>query len=120
MAAVKELTINAMYINILFTDAAGFGKAGLLNFHNTHHSAKENPHAMRQSRYQQQFSLNIWTEILGDNLMGSKFLDGRLNGQPYFQFLRGQLHVLLEDVPLDVVCHMLFMHDGAPPHLLTH
>jgi len=33
----------------------------------------------------------------------------------YADFLRNQLNELLEDVPLDVVHRMWFMH-GAPPH----
>lgn len=40
------------------------------------------------------------------------FLDERLTGQSYINFLNNKLNELLEEVPL-IVC-MWFMHDGAP------
>lgn len=102
--------------NVLFTDESGFTRDAILNFHNTHQWAEENPHSLRQSRHQQQFSLNVWAAIIADHLIGPYFLPPRLNGLSYTQFLEEELGPLLEDVPLEVRRQMFFMHDGAPAH----
>ena len=34
----------------------------------------------------------------------------------YYDFLTNDLNILLEEVPLDLILRMWFMHDGAPPH----
>lgn len=70
-----------------------------------------------QSRYQQQFSLNVWAGIISDHLIGPYFLPARLNGEAYCDFLENQLPGLLEaPVLLPVRQRMWYMHDGVPPH----
>lgn len=102
---------------ILFTDEAGFTKNGIINSHNLHVWAYENPHATITSRYQHQFpSINLWAGIVGNRLLGPFVLPQRLNGEFYLQFLQNDLPVLLEDVPLLTRQNLWFMHDGAPPH----
>ena len=101
---------------MLFTDEAGFTRDGIINFPNNHIWADVNPHAIVQSRHQQQFSINVWAGVVGDKLIGPHVLPGRLNGDGYRQFLENHLPSLLEDVPLDVRQRMWFLHDGAPPH----
>lgn len=101
---------------ILFTDEAGFRRDGIVNYHNTHVWSDENPHAFVQCRHQEQFSLNVWMGIVGNNLIGPFFLPLRLNGESYLEFLLQELPVLLEEVPLNIRNRITFMHDGAPPH----
>lgn len=101
---------------ILFTDEACFSRNAIMNFHNNHIWAEENPNAVIQNNYQQQFSVNVWIGIVGDFLIGPHFLPPRLNGQQYRHFLEFELAELLEDVPLAERAGMWFMHDGAPPH----
>lgn len=101
---------------ILFTDEACFSRNSIMNFHNNHIWADENPHAVTETNYQQQFSVNVWVGIVGDFLIGPHFLPPRLNGQEYRHFLEFTLPELLENVPLVVRRAMWFMHDGAPPH----
>lgn len=102
--------------NILFTDEAIFTNNGVINFHNNHVWADENPHAVVQSRHQHRFSLNVWLGVLGDRLIGPAFLPNRLNGELYLGFLNDTLPPLLENVPLNDRVRLWFMHDGAPPH----
>ncbi|RLU18806.1 hypothetical protein DMN91_009163 [Ooceraea biroi] len=102
--------------NILFTDKAIFTNNGIINFHNNHVWADENPHAVVESRYQHRFSLNVWVGILKDRLIGPVFFPNRLTGAVYFDFLNNTLPPLLEDVPLNDRVNLWYMHDGAPPH----
>ena len=69
-----------------------------------------------QSRHQHQFSLNVWAGIIDKFLIGSFFLDGKLTGTRYLDFLSTRLHEILEEIPVDVRLGMRFMHDEAPPH----
>ena len=44
------------------------------------------------------------------------FIEGRLTGQVYANFMQNVLPQLLEDVSLHVRMNMWMQHDGAPPH----
>lgn len=108
---------NPLFQNqILFTDEASFSRNAIRNFHNNHLWSEENPHAIQESHFQEQFSLNVWAGILGDYLIGPFFLPGRLNGERYRHFLEEDLPILLADVPHRLRNEMWFMHDGAPAH----
>lgn len=109
---------NPNFINtILFTDEAGFTKNGILNLHNSHVWADENPHATVVHQHQQQFqSINVWAGIIGNFLIGPCVLPPRLNGEIYLQFLQNAFLDSIEHLPLATRQHMFFMHDGAPPH----
>lgn len=100
---------------VLFTDEARFTRTAIINYHNQHIWADENPHAIKPNRPQQQFSVNIWAGIIADHLVMFE-LPPRLNGINYLNFLREELPTLFEDVPLQLRQKMWFMHDGAPPH----
>lgn len=102
---------------ILFTDEAGFTQNGIINSHNSHVWADENPHSTIVEHNQHQFQpINIWAEIIGNFLIGSYVLSARLNGQLYLEFLQNTLQDLLEDLPIETRRNMYFMHYGAPPH----
>lgn len=101
---------------VLFTDEASFTRRGVFNFHNEHVWAYVNPHVVRETHFQHEFSLNIWAGIVGDMLIGPHILPNRLNGASYRAFLENDLLDLLDDVPLDIRHIMWYMHDGAPAH----
>ena len=99
---------------ILFTDEASFTRDGIFNFHNNRNWVEENPHVtVHSSRHQHQFGC---TGIIDKFLIGPFFLDGKLTGTNYVDFLSMNLHEMLEEVPVDIRLHMRFMHDGALPH----
>lgn len=102
--------------HILWTDEASFTKDGVVNFHNLHSWAEENPHEIRPSSFQRRFSVNVWAGILGANIIGPYILPPRLTGPAYLNFLQNQLGDLLEDVPLHTRARMWYQHDGAPAH----
>lgn len=101
---------------VLVTDECCFTRDGVLNFHNSHIWAEENPHRIRQNKFQHRFSLNLWAGILNNSLIGPFELPARLNGASYLHFLQEVLPQLLEDIPLAVRGNMWFMHDGCPAH----
>lgn len=101
---------------ILMTDECCFTRNGIINFHNTHVWADENPHAIRRHNFQHRFSINVWVGVIGDHLIGPYVLPMRLNGEAYLNFLTDQLPLLLEDVDLQTRRALWFMHDGAPAH----
>jgi Helix-turn-helix domain (DUF4817) len=101
---------------ILFTDEANFSRNKIMNFHNDHMWAENNPHAIIEGRHQHQFSVNVWAGIIGNILVGPHFFPNRLNGDVYYNFIRDDLPELMDAVPLRTRLLMWFMHDGAPPH----
>lgn len=105
------------FINrVLFTDEAGFSRDGVINSHNLHIWAEENPHGILQTKHQRKFNVNVWAGIIGNHLIGPFVLQDRLNGERYLEFIQNDLNGLLEHVPLQTRRDMWFMHDGAPPH----
>lgn len=100
---------------VLFTDEASFTRRGIVNFHNYHSWAEENPHALRIANSQHQFSINIWAGIVGNEIIGPVVLPNRLNGASYLNFL---VHELPDILPLYLRDNnrLWFQHDGAPPH----
>jgi hypothetical protein len=99
--------LNPFFVSsVLFTDETAFTRNGIINFHNNHVWAKENPHAVVQSRHQQQLSINVWEGIIGDVLVGPHVLPQRLKGNIYRHFLENDLPTLLEDLPLAIRAHM--------------
>lgn len=102
--------------HVLFTDEASFSRDAIINFHNNHIWAEDNPNAIIENHSQVQFSLNIWVGIIGDHLVGPCILPQRLTGEEYRRFLEYKLPELLEEVDLETRNRMWFMHDGAPAH----
>lgn len=101
---------------VLFTDEASFSREGIVNTHNNHVWAEDNPHATFIHGHQERFTVNLWAGILNDFLIGPYLMPPRLNGHNYLVFLQQVLPELMEDVPLAIRRVMWFQHDGAPAH----
>jgi hypothetical protein len=99
--------------SILFTDEAGFTRDGIINFHNSHMWADENPHGIIQSRHQQRFSINIWAGIIGDFFIWPHSTTKQTRRFIVSGFPSNRLQPLLEEVPIETRQNMWFMHDGA-------
>mgnify|MGYP000598460265 CR=1 FL=1 len=102
--------------SILFSDEATFTNRGEVNRHNMHYWAAQNPHWVRHVEHQQRWSLNVWCGILGNYIIGPYFFDGNVTGRRYAHFLRHNLHVLLEDVDLNIRRRMWYQQDGHSAH----
>ncbi|GFX01191.1 uncharacterized protein TNCV_4581571 [Trichonephila clavipes] len=50
--------------SVLFTDEATFSLEGVMNFHNLHTWADENPHTIRPHGAQRKCSINVWAGIV--------------------------------------------------------
>ncbi|XP_066253696.1 uncharacterized protein, partial [Euwallacea similis] len=98
---LQKVALDPQFLSrVLFTDEATFSRSAIINFHNNHIWADENPHSIVDERFQHQFSLNVWAGIVGDYLIGPYFLPHHLNGETYLYFLQNTLSVLLEEVPI--------------------
>lgn len=101
---------------ILWTDEATFNSDGRVNLHNMHYWSAENPHWIREVQHQGRWSVNVWCGIIGGTIIGPYFFDQSLTGNLFLQFLRNELPVLLEDVPLETRQDMFLQLDGCPAH----
>jgi len=101
---------------IMWTDEATFTRAGITNFRNLHIWAEENPHAIRPSRFQQQFSVNVWAAIINDELVGPVELPQVMNSLNFLNFLQNEFSDLLDDLPLATRRKMWLQLDGCPSH----
>jgi hypothetical protein len=114
---LRQLASDPLFTTcVLFTDEACFTQSGILNVHNAHTWANENPQQTKNMRHQHQFSINIWAGIVGIHLLGPHVLLARLTGNDYLQSLREELPVMIEDVPLTLRQKMWFKNDRAPAH----
>lgn len=71
---------------------------------------------MRLYSAQQQFSVNVWTGIIGDYLVGTYLLSFQLDVWKYRIFLEEVLWELLDVVHVSVRRAMCFQINGAPAH----
>lgn len=102
--------------NIVWSDEALFQRTGLLNRHNAHYWAMENPSWGLSTRHQVRWSINVWCGIWKDRLLGPVFYEGTLNGQRYLQLLQDIIPDFVDDIPLSALRSLWFQHDGAPAH----
>ena len=63
------------------------------------------------------FSINVWTGIVNDRLVGPYVLPKRPNAVQYLEFSNNVLEKQLDvQVALGQRVRMWYLHDGAPPH----
>ncbi|GFU53973.1 uncharacterized protein TNCV_3442571 [Trichonephila clavipes] len=74
--------------DVLFTDEATFTRSGMFNMHNSHLWAHVNPHGTITPTNQERFSVNVWTGIVHNNLVGPYILPSRLTDRTYNIFLQ--------------------------------
>ncbi|KYQ52181.1 hypothetical protein ALC60_08796 [Trachymyrmex zeteki] len=78
--------------------------------------AHQNPRSVREYKFQQEFSVNVWLGIWNDVLVGPFFLPARLNGDRFLNFLENEFSDYLENIPLQQRTEMWFQLDGCPAH----
>lgn len=105
---------------VLWTDESNFTRTGIVNFHNLHIWAHENPYEIRPSSFQHEFSFNVWLGVLHNTICGPYFLPHRLNSVLFHQFLENDLHQLMDiaidDLPLNLIGPLWIQMNGAPAH----
>lgn len=107
---------NRFPYKILFSDESRFTNNGMFNRNNLRCWAKENPHLIREGRFQERFGFNVWIGILGRNIVGPIIFDGPLTGARYLQFLQTEIRNSLEEIPQHEREGMYFHQDGCGPH----
>jgi hypothetical protein len=58
----------------------------------------ENPRQVAECHSQHRPSVNVWSVVLGDNLIAPNFIEGRLTAQHYRNLLENELLLQSEDV----------------------
>lgn len=115
-AQQQLLTNPNFFADVLFTDEASFSNKGIVNMRNMHYWSADNPKWLRQVEHQRPWKVNVWCGIIGDTIIGPFFVDGIQNGRQYSRFIRHNLPVLLDTVPLNRRMVMWYQHDGCPAH----
>jgi len=105
-----------MIRNILFTDKANFTRDEVNETRNSHLWDRDNSHWTVETNYQHRFSVNVWCDVIGDQLIVPYIFLYRLTGEIYANVLQDELPETLENVPLQIRRQMCYQHDGAPPH----
>jgi len=62
----------------MFSDESTFSSGGVVNRHNSHCWAGENPRWMMERRMQGRWSINVWCGIVNQYVVGPHFFDGKL------------------------------------------
>ncbi|KAL4098387.1 hypothetical protein QTP88_023011 [Uroleucon formosanum] len=101
---------------ILWTDESKFTNNGVLNKQNNRYWSNENLHWAVPTNFQTCWGTNVWIGMIGGKLLGPHFYDGTLTGRRYLDFLRDDLPLFLDDLPLDTRGNMYYQQDGAPAH----
>lgn len=101
---------------IIFSDESLFTREGIFNPHNMHLWSEENPRATRVRNFQTRWKLNIWTGIMGTEILGPVILPDILTSGAYLELLENNLPDFLEEVPLSEREEIIFQQDGAGPH----
>jgi hypothetical protein len=86
----------------------------VLNVHNSHLWACDNPHAVHKGGYQVHLSI-VWAGIRGI-AVAPCLLHYRLTAEQFRELLETVLPGLLEDVPLTVRQRLWFRQDGELQH----
>lgn len=114
---IRSSRRDAMFLRkILWTDEATFTRRGVVNYHNLHVWAQENPHEIRPRAFQTEFSVNVWIGVINDNLCGPHILPNRLNSVLFLDLLENDVFQYLEKVPLNLRQGGWLQLDGAPSH----
>lgn len=101
---------------ILWTDESCFTRRGIVNFHNLHTWNHENPHEIRPSSFQNEFSVNVWVGVQSNYVCGPHFLPPRLNAALFLDFLENNLNEYFDDAPLNMRVNGWIQMDGALAH----
>lgn len=81
-----------------------------------HYWLQTNPRWMEEVQYQGRWSINVWCGIIDGHIIGPFIFDNAINGERYLNFIRDELPLLLEDIPLETRRFMFLQHDGCPAH----
>ena len=70
----------------------------------------------RNRNFQIRWKMNVWTGIMGIQILGPVVFSDILNRETYLEFLRDNLPEFLKEVLLFVRDKIVFQQDGARPY----
>uniref|UniRef100_T1IKE6 DUF4817 domain-containing protein n=1 Tax=Strigamia maritima TaxID=126957 RepID=T1IKE6_STRMM len=90
--------------NILWSDEAQFSRNGVVNHHNAHYWAENNPRWLHQTTFQVNWRVNAWCGIYNTQIL-------QLNAQRYTNMiLNGIVLEFTDDLPLAAYQKLMFAH----------
>lgn len=101
---------------IMWTDESRFHNNGVINRHNSHYWASENPHWVRETHFQTVWGINVWCGLFNGRIIGPYFFEGTLTGERYLEFLQRDIPELMAAIPRAERDTMWWQQDGAPAH----
>lgn len=101
--------------SVCFTDESTFTLNGEPNSQNYRYWDKQNPHNALPTHTQYRQSLNVWAAILGDNIIGPFFIQGKLTADNYLEQLENNILPNIAEVAENIPT-VWYQHDGAPAH----
>lgn len=101
--------------SVCFTDESTFTLNGEPNHQNCRFWSQQNQHVALPTHTQYRRSVNVWAGILGNNIIGPFFIDGRLNSEAYIDLLSNEVFPTIAQVAEDIPT-VWYQHDGAPAH----
>jgi len=104
------------HFNIVFSDEATFELNGTLNRHNCRYWDNVNPYWKREDNTQYLEKLNVWAEILNDQIIDPFFIEGNLNSEKYEDMLHNEIVPRIMEITGQNFEHTYFQQDGASPH----
>uniref|UniRef100_T1ITT9 DUF4817 domain-containing protein n=1 Tax=Strigamia maritima TaxID=126957 RepID=T1ITT9_STRMM len=97
--------------NILWSDEAQFSRNGVVNRHNAHYWAENNPRWLHQTTFQVNWRVNAWCGIYNTQILGPVFYNVTLNAQRYTNMiLNGIVLEFTDDLPLAAYQKLMFAH----------
>jgi len=99
--------------SIVFSDEASFELHGNVNRQNFRYWSIENSHWMRDNKSQHLDKVNVWTEIIGDHLIGPFFINGNLNSEMYETMLIKQIIPAIRNLFSNDFDRVWFQQDPA-------
>ncbi|KAJ8981376.1 hypothetical protein NQ317_000243 [Molorchus minor] len=102
---------------IIWTDEANFSTAGVFNRKNTHFWSVENPHYIKDIKFQGRQSFSVWCGILNNRILGPVFYRYSLTGPRFLNMMANEIEACLEEIPIvNYNNNMIWHQDGAPCH----
>lgn len=108
----KTRSTTDFHNRILFSDEAVFHVAGVVNRHNLHYWAPENPHATLEKSNNRE-SVTVWCMLSVEGVEAFDINFATMNGERYCQILEEKVLPFFSQARNR---SKLYQHDGAPPH----
>uniref|UniRef100_A0ABD2W267 Transposase n=1 Tax=Trichogramma kaykai TaxID=54128 RepID=A0ABD2W267_9HYME len=83
---------------IIYTDECNYASQGVINNKNQHFWTAENPHLVREDKFQRHFNQYVWAGMVGNRLLGPVLCEAAFDGELYLEFLNVNFTCLMRSL----------------------